>query len=116
MLVALVADLFFDARIRETARQLDVPCEIVRDPARLPERAAGARLIIVDMSLRHGDPAAAVRALKAAPATRDIPVVGYLYDAQVELIRTARAAGCARVLSRGGLTQKLPDLLRPLAG
>jgi CheY-like chemotaxis protein len=116
MLVALVADLFFGARIRETARQLGVPCEIVKDPAELAARAASARLIIVDMSLRAGDPVAAVRALKADARTRDVKVIGYLFDAQEELIRTARAAGCDRVLSRGGLTQKLPELLRPLAG
>jgi CheY-like chemotaxis protein len=116
MLVALVADLFFGARIRETAKQLGIPCELVREPDKLLERAVGAKLVIVDMSLRAGDPAAAVRALKADARTRDIRVVGYLFDAQDELIRTARAAGCDKVLSRGGLTQKLPELLRPLAG
>ena|SRR5687767_9580164 len=116
MLVALVADLFFGARIRETAKQLGIPCELVRDPEKLVERvAAGARMVIVDMSLRAGDPAAAVRALKADPRTRDVKVVGYLFDAQDELIRTARASGCDKVLSRGGLTQRLPELLRPLA-
>jgi CheY-like chemotaxis protein len=112
MVVALVADLFFGARIRETAKQLGLPCELVRDPAKLVERAAGARVVIVDMSLRGGDPAAAVRALKADPRTAGVPVVGYLFDAQEALIHAARAAGCDRVLSRGGLTQKLPEILR----
>ena len=116
MVVALVADLFFGARIRETAKQLGIPCELVRDPALLVERAAGARLIIADMSLRTGDPAAAVRALKADPRTAAIPVVGYLFDAQDELIRTAREAGCDKVLSRGGLTQKLPELIQRHSG
>jgi CheY-like chemotaxis protein len=118
MVVALVADLFFGARIRETARQLGVACELVRDPALLVERAAAApaRLVIADMSLRAGDPAAAVSALKGDPRTAAIPVVGYLFDAQDELIRTARAAGCDRVLSRGGLTQKLPELIQRHSG
>ena len=113
MVVAMVQDLFFGARIRETATQLGLRCELVRDPAELPARAAGAAIILVDMSARRGDPAAAVRALKADPATRDIPVVGYLFDSHDETIREARAAGCDKVLSRGGLTQKLPELLRP---
>ena len=114
MLVALVADLFFGARIRETAKQLALPCTLVRDPAELVERAAapGVRLVIADMSLRAGDPVAAVRALKADPRTAALPEIGYLFDAQDQLIRTARAAGCDRVLSRGGLTQKLPEILR----
>jgi CheY-like chemotaxis protein len=116
MVVALVADLFFGARIRETAKQLGVACELVRDPTLLVERAVGARLIIADMSLRAGDPIAAVRALKADPRTSAIPLVGYLFDAQDELIRTAREAGCDKVLSRGGLTQKLPELIRRHSG
>jgi len=112
MVLALASDLFFGARIRETARQLGVACEVVKEPAALLERAAGAAVIIVDMSLRAGDPAAAVRALKADERTRAIPVVGYLFDSDDAAIRAARAAGCDRVLSRGGLTQKLADIVR----
>jgi CheY-like chemotaxis protein len=113
VVLAVVQDLFFSARIRETARQLGLACETLRDPAALVERAAATapRTIIVDMSAKLGDPAAAVRALRADPRTRGLYVVGYLFDAQDELIRVARAAGCDKVLSRGGLTAKLPDLL-----
>src|SRR5262249_8459083 len=111
MVVGLLNDLFFGARIRETAKQLGVACVILRDPAELAAQAAGARLIIVDMNLRGADATAAVRALKADPATRAIRVVGYLFDAHDELIRAAREAGCDQVLSRGGLTRKLPELL-----
>jgi CheY-like chemotaxis protein len=111
MVVALASDLFFGARIRETARQLGVACEIVKDPAALLARAAGAHVIIVDMSLRAGDPFAAVRTLKADQATRAIPIVGYLFDSDEAGIKAARAAGCDKVLSRGGLTQKLADIV-----
>ena len=109
MVLGLVSDLFFGARIRETAKQLGVACVIVRDPAALASHVAGADLVIVDMNLKGHDAAAAVRELKARHAVR---VIGYLFDAHEELIRAARAAGCDQVLSRGGLTKKLPDLLR----
>ena len=112
MVVGLVSDLFFAARIRETAKQLGVECVIVRDPAALAAHAAGARLVIVDMNLRGADAAAVVTALKADPATRAARVVGFLFDSHDELIRAARAAGCDQVVSRGGLTRKLPELLR----
>jgi CheY-like chemotaxis protein len=114
MVLGLVTDLFFAARIRETAKQLDVPCTIVADAAALQARAADARLVIVDMNWRAGDAAAAVRALKADARTRDVPVLGYLFDAHEDLIQAARAAGCDRVLSRGGLTKRLPELIRAL--
>jgi CheY-like chemotaxis protein len=116
MVLAMVQDLFFTARIHETARQLGLPFEAVRDPALLLERAAATspRLVIVDMSARSGDPAAAVRALRADPRTAGLRVIGYLFDSQDELIRLARAAGCDQVLSRGGLTKKLPEMLSRL--
>jgi CheY-like chemotaxis protein len=111
MVLALAPDLFFGARIRETARQLDVACEIVKTPAALVEKAPGAAVIIVDMSMKGEDPGAAVRVLKADPQTRAIPVVGYLFDSDEAAIKAARAAGCDKVLSRGGLTQKLADIV-----
>jgi len=113
MVLGLVADLFFGSRIREVARQLGVDVELVKTPETLVARAAEAapRLVIVDMSLRAGDPAGAVRALKADPRTQRVPVIGYLFDSDEERIREARAAGCDRVLSRGGFTNKLPELL-----
>jgi len=110
---ALVTDLFFSARIRETAKQLGTACEMFREPDAMVARVAEAApdLVIVDMNLKTADAAAAVRALKAGAAAA-VPVVGFLFDAHDELIRAARAAGCDKVLSRGGLTAKLPELLR----
>jgi CheY-like chemotaxis protein len=111
MVLGLLTDLFFSARIRETARQLGLPCEIARDPAALLERARAAAptAIIIDMNLKGADAAAIVRELRAtAPG---LPIVGYLFDAQEDLMLAAEEAGCDRVLSRGQLTRMLPDLL-----
>jgi DNA-binding NarL/FixJ family response regulator len=111
MVLGLLSDLFFSARIRETARQLALPCDIVRDPEALLARVAkdAPTVIIVDMNLKTGDAAAAVRSLRASHA--DLRIVGYLYDSQEELMLAAEEAGCDRVLSRGQLTRMLPDLL-----
>jgi DNA-binding NarL/FixJ family response regulator len=112
MVLGLLTDLFFSARIRETAKQLGVPCEILRDPAVFVDRviATPPRLVIVDMNLKGADAAAVVRNLRArAP---DVTVIGYLYDAQEELMLAAEEAGCHQVLSRGQLTRKLPELLK----
>lgn len=113
MVLAFVHDLFFAERIRATAKALDVACAIARDPVELATHAAKATLFIVDMSMKSGDPAAAVRAFKADYAA---PVVGYLFDSHADTIAAARAAGCDRVLSRGGLTQRLPDLIAAARG
>lgn len=115
-LVALVADLFFSARIAETAKQLGIPCTVVKDvPAFLAHcRSAAPSMAIIDMNLRSGDASDAVRALRAAELkeqTSRLPVVGYLHDVQEELMTAAKDVGCSLVLSRGRLTRKLPDLL-----
>jgi DNA-binding NarL/FixJ family response regulator len=109
--LALVADLFFSARIRETARQLGVPCEVVKDAPAFVARARELRpdLCIVDMNLKTGDAAAAVRELRAA--SPKLPIVGYLHDVQESLMDDAAVAGCSLVLSRGRLTRRLADLV-----
>src|SRR5688572_23726927 len=78
--LGLVADLFFSARIRETAKQLGVPCEILKDAGAFVARARelAPDLCIVDMNLKTGDAQAAVRELRAAAPRQAI--VGYLHD------------------------------------
>jgi CheY-like chemotaxis protein len=113
MVIGLLSDLFFSARVRETAKQLGLPCEIVKDAGQLVERVrqAGPALVIADLNLKTGDPVAAVRALRADPATRAVRVVGFLHDVQEDLMLAAEQAGCDEVLSKGQLTRRLPDLL-----
>jgi CheY-like chemotaxis protein len=114
MVIGLVSDLFFSARIRETAKQLGLPCEIVRDAAKLVERVKGTapKIVIADLNLRPGDAVAAVRQLREDPDTGSVPVIGFLHDVQEELMRAGEEAGCDQVLSKGQLTRMLPDLLK----
>ena len=113
MVIGLLSDLFFSARLRETAKALGLPCEIVRDPAALRERVRtlAPRIVIADLNLKSGDAVAAVRELRADPETRAVPIIGFLHDVQEELMAAGEAAGCDRVLSKGQLTRLLPDLL-----
>ncbi len=111
MVIGLLTDLFFSARIRETAKTLGLPCEIVRTPEQLMEKAPGASAVIVDMNLKTADAGQVVASLRANETTRMLPIVGYLFDAQEDLMIAAEKAGCDRVLSRGQLTRMLPDLL-----
>ncbi len=113
MVLGLLTDLFFSARIRETAKQLGLPCEILRDPAAFTARVreTAPQAVIIDMNLKGADAPAVVRELRAGERTRETPIVGYLFDVQEDLMLAAEEAGCDRVLSRGQLTRMLPDLL-----
>jgi CheY-like chemotaxis protein len=115
-IVAWVEDLFFLAKIRETAKAVGIT--VVTNEAR---RGSGAiaevrpQAIILDLN-SCGLPALdLIRALKSDPATRPIRIVGFVSHVQEELIAAARAAGCDSVMARSAFTRQLPNLLQSLA-
>ena len=109
--LVLVPDLFFAARIAETARAAGVTIESA-SPAAAAERcrAVAPDLVILDLHAA-GDPLDAVRALKSDPATLGIPVVGFHSHVDTELRERALAAGVDRVLPRSAFTVRLAALL-----
>jgi CheY-like chemotaxis protein len=115
MIVVVVEDLLFLSKIRQTAEMLGVPTEVV-EPIKAEERtrAASACAVILDLNHRAGGAVELVKALKANPATRGTPVIGFLSHVQRDLATAARAAGCDQVLARSTMTQRLPELLRAL--
>lgn len=119
IILAAVDDLFFLARIQETARRTGVSVEAV-NPGKLcpelqghPER--DVRAIILDLNCESCSAVDLVRALKFDGSTRAIPVVGFVSHVQGDLIAAARAAGCDTVLARSAFTEQLPSLLAKLS-
>jgi DNA-binding NarL/FixJ family response regulator len=114
-IVALVDDLFFLAKIRETAKVLGITVvtgDWRRGPAAIAE--AQPQAIIVDLNFRGLPAVDWIRTLKANPTTRPIRIVGFASHVQEQLISAARAAGCDSVMARSAFTQQLPNLLRSL--
>jgi CheY-like chemotaxis protein len=115
-IVALVDDLFFLAKIQETAKVVGVTLVKVdtrRGSAAIAE--AQPRAIILDLSSRSLPAVDWIRTLKADPATQAIRIVGFVSHVQEQLIADARAAGCDSVMARSAFTQQLPQLLKSLA-
>jgi CheY-like chemotaxis protein len=124
--LALVDDLFFQAKMAETARRVGVRLKTVSTGAALMEaldgalnaapggasgRAAGAdlpRLIVVDLNARQG-PLEAIEKLQAGG--NPVPVIGFLSHVQRELAERAQAAGCKQVMPRSSFTQNLSEIL-----
>ncbi len=108
--VALVDDLFFAARIRETARQVGVEFERVGtgDALMAAAQQNTASLFTVDLN-SHAAPLAVVERLRAEGNV--VPVVAFLSHVQAELAERARAAGCSQVLPRSKFTTELPAIL-----
>lgn len=108
--VAVVRDLFFVARIRETARLVGTPLVFARTPEEIAAALAPdpPALAIVDLTTSGWDYDALFAAFAAAP---DVPVLGFTTHA---LARTTQPlhAHCRRVVTKETLTQELPGLLQ----
>lgn len=108
--VALVDDIFFQAKMLETAKQLGVELRICSTPEALVAEAAknGTNLAIVDLNARSKPLEAIVRMQAASPG---LPVIAFLSHVQVELAEAARAAGCREVMPRSLFTRNLATIL-----
>lgn len=108
--VALVDDVFFLAKLVETARQVGVALKTVTTGDALVAEAQQTppALLIVDLNARQG----AIEALEQLHAAgNQLPVVAFLSHVQVELAERARAAGCQQVMPRSKFTQNLAAIL-----
>jgi hypothetical protein len=106
--VAVVRDLFFVARIRETARLAGVPLVFARTPEELTAAlATPARFVLLDLT---GDLDYA-RVFDAVAAAGSPPVLGFTTHAAARQTQPWHAR-CGRVVTKETLTQDLPALLR----
>lgn len=108
--LAIVKDLFFVARIRETARLAGVALTFARSPEEIAYGVGGARFVLLDLTGAFDHD----RILGAAEAA-GTPVLGFTTHA---LARQTQGwhGRCARVVTKETLTAELPTLLREGVG
>ena len=106
--IAAIPDVFFRAKVIETARTLSVPLLIARDADELLHqvRTEKPSLVLLDLQAQALEP------LETLGALEGIPVVGFLAHELVELRVQALAAGCSEVLTKGQFSASLPSILR----
>ena len=107
--LAFIDDLFFQAKLVETAKQLGMELRACSTPDALnSELVHGApNLALVDLNAKS-DPFAAIAQLKSqAPAT---PIIAFVSHVQLDLMERARAAGC-EVMPRSKFTRELATIL-----
>src|SRR5271154_6587314 len=108
--VVLVDDLFFQAKIVETAKHLGVElCTCTTPDALAVEIAKDVpRLVIVDLNART-NPLEAAERVRASG--REIPMVAFLSHVQLDLAARAQAAGFPEIMPRSKFTQNLATIL-----
>ena len=106
----MVKDLFFVARIKETARMVGTPLVFARTPEDLKSSLAEPTdLVILDLTANGWDYEAFFAALESV-APRP-PVLGYTTHVLAKATQPLHGR-CARVVTKETLTQELPELLK----
>jgi len=111
-----VEDLFFLAKIQETARKLNVKVEFVKNDKDLVERMQQngeekPSLIIFDLNNANAKPLTLIPKLKSK-LKKGTSIIGFLSHVQGDLKQKAHEVGCDMVLPRSAFSQNLPQLLR----
>jgi PleD family two-component response regulator len=113
---AFVDDLFFQAKIQETARKLNVKVEFCKAEKDLMDRMKQngeekPSLIIFDMNNVAAKPLTLIPKLKTK-LKKGTSIIGFLSHVQGDLKQKAHEVGCDMVLPRSAFSQNLPQLLR----
>jgi len=112
-ILVAVDDLFFLAKIQETARQLKVPIELAKTDKELLEKAeAPPSLIILDLNSIGLKPLATISKIRHKPELKKTALIGFLSHLQADLKLKAQEAGCDMVMPRSAFSVNLPGLLR----
>lgn len=112
-----IDDLFFFAKIQETARKLGVKVAFVKNDKESLDKLASAEenerpgLIVFDLNNANAKPLTLIPKLRTK-FKRTISIIGFLSQVQGELKAKAIEAGCDTVMPRSAFSQNLPNLLR----
>ena len=112
-----IEDLFFIAKIQETARKTGVKVAFVKNEkesiAALTSGEEEDRpgLIVFDLNNANAKPLTLIPKLKTK-LKRSTSIIGFLSHLQGDLKAKATEAGCDTVMPRAAFSQNLPNLLR----
>lgn len=113
--VVVIDDLFFRAKVAETAKAFGVEVRAVRSPEEL-DAGELPGIVFVDLEADRLKPIDIIRAVKRDPRLRAVPVIGYYPHARVDLKEAALAAGLDRAMARSEFSRRLPEFFQdPIA-
>lgn len=112
---AYIDDLFFLAKINETARKLNLKVDFVKTDKdvldAVEETGEKPSLIIVDLNNLSVKPLTLIPKLKKE-LKKETNIIGFVSHVQGDLKMKAQEAGCDMVLPRSAFSANLPQLLR----
>ena len=112
-----IEDLFFTAKIQETARKQGVKVAFIKNEKdAVAELTSGEEenkpaLIVFDLNNVNAKPLTLIPKLKTK-LKKTVSIIGFLSHLQGDLKAKAVEAGCDAVMPRAAFSQNLPNLLR----
>lgn len=110
-----IDDLFFQAKIQETAKKLGVKVEFVKGEketvSRILDAPQAPTLLVFDLNNLNAKPMTLIPKFKAK-FKKATSIVGFLNHLQGDLKMKGVEAGCDTVMPRSAFSQSLPNLLR----
>jgi CheY-like chemotaxis protein len=110
-----IEDLFFLAKIQETARKTGVKVAFVKADkevvAKLADGEHRPSLIVFDLNNANAKPLTLIPKLRAK-LKKGTSIIGFLSHLQSDLKAKAIEAGCDIVMPRSAFSQNLPNLMR----
>ena len=113
---AFVDDLFFQTKIQDTARKLNVKLEFVKTDQDVLDRVEQngqepPSLIIFDLNNANAKPLSVIPKLRSK-FKKSTSILGFVSHVQADLKLKAQEAGCDAVMPRSAFSQNLPQILR----
>jgi len=114
---AFVDDLFFQTKIKDTARKLNVSVEFVKTDQDIFDRLEHhpdepPSLVIFDLNNLNAKPLATIPKLRSRLKKATTSILGFVSHVQGDLKVKAQEAGCDAVMPRSAFSQNLPQILR----
>jgi Uroporphyrinogen-III decarboxylase len=112
-----IEDLFFQAKISETARKLGIKVEFIKGDkdsvARILDAPENEKptLLVFDLNNANAKPMVLIPKLRSK-LKKATSIIGFLNHLQGDLKVKAMEAGCDTVMPRSAFSQSLPNLLR----
>ena len=108
--LAYITDLFFQAKVGQTAQSVGVKVKIVSSLYHfLPQLKEKPSLVLIDLNADGISPSTLIAQIKEK--NPELPVVAYGAHVQTELLERARKSGADSVLPRSKLSSDLPKIL-----
>jgi hypothetical protein len=110
-----IDDLFFQAKIQETAKKLGIKVEFVKGEketvSRITDATEPPTLLVFDLNNLNAKPLSLIPKFKTK-FKKATSIIGFLNHLQGDLKMKAIEAGCDTVMPRSAFSQSLPNLLR----